>query len=1079
MRVMNLQFFITPCAAGALAAAGFFISASIPANAQITQQNPSQQNSLVARWRPSKSLAASSHAGRDPRRIIVKLPDGFGAGASDGHFTNLASNGTIVQTLRRFGAVQVTPLFTIPPSTLFDMQQSAQRQTSRAHADLSQYFIINVPAGADAQALLQSLLNRADVENAYFAPIAQRAPGNSGNPNTPNFSLLQNYKGAAPAGVEADFALANDPAGAATGVRIADLEYDWNLQHEDLSLKINAAPVGPTPRPPFTDPADKFVATQHGTAVLGILASDPDAHGMTGIAHKAGVRAVATATFEGESVANGILLAMQYLQPGDIILIEQQTPGPNFNINCGSYNNQGIHNQFGLVPVEYNDAEYDAIRLAVSNGYHVVEAAGNGAQDLDNLSNSGACSCGDPSYSKFDLNVRDSGAILVAAGTAAVPHVPTAFTNVGKRVDCFSWGEHVATLGFGDLSTFDTNAVGGNVNKFYTNEFGGTSAAAAIVAGCAAILESKHAISYSYAYPTHALRLLLRTSGTESATPREDRIGRQPNLKQQLQTVVSVKGAAIVRTGHPGARLGQSVAFSGQTSGDHLHNIIIGSPNDNDGAGRVDFVVTATGEAVTVWNGTIPGQLFGFSVAAAGDIDGDGIGDSIVGAPGGSGNVYIFSGYHYQPIQSTSDGFTPSFGFAVAGNLDLNADGVADFLVGAPQAGANPSGVVQIRSGVDGQLILQIDSAAAGEWLGYSTCSAGDVNGDGIVDILSGSPGATNSAGGASVVSGADGFILYHWNGQAAGDQFGAAVAGVGDCNSDGRPDIAIGAPFNNIGGPLSGRIYVFSGAGGGPLFRRSGDAAERLGYSLAGAGDVNRDHYYDVIAGAPGIFNNPNDKTRGHVYVYSGSTGSKVEIYNGEIEGDGFGLSVAGGVDADVNSIPDIIIGAPYNNYGGSDAGRAYVVTRSYHTLFGLASFGTGTPGCEGPQFIFGGSNPTINAPEYFMNCTNAPPSSMGIFMIANAMNGDGVDPFGLGVLFHIDLGATTEFFALPIFSNIAGYATVNTPIPNDPQLVGKTYIAQALWSWAFQVGTLCGAMPSASGLSSSNGLWMTIQPY
>ncbi|MBI3817523.1 MAG: FG-GAP repeat protein [Planctomycetes bacterium] len=1055
-------------------AAGIVLNLFVAGAAEASQQ-------LHPRWRPAKPVSVPYRVGDDARTIIVKITDGAGAAVVDGRLAGFEGSAELEQKMRPFAPLRIDPLFTIPAARLIERRQSASVRTSNEHADLTQYFKLTLTPGTSGEAAIASLLSSPSVENAYFAPMALRAPGNAGNPQTPDFTNTQLYKDAAPAGVGAWFAIANDPAGAAIGVRVADLEYDWNLNHEDLSQKSHPAPVGPGPRPPFTDPNDLAAAQQHGTAVLGILAADNDAYGVAGIAHAGGIRTVATCTSQGESVANAVLLAMEYLQPGDIILIEQQTPGPNYDPQCTSYNSQGIQHQFGLVPVEFNDAEFDAIRIAVSNGYHVVEAAGNGAQDLDLLVSSGSCAKGDASYIKFDLKVRDSGAILAAAGTAAAPHTPTIFTNVGVRVDAYSWGEHVATLGFGDLANFDKNAVGGEINKYYTGEFGGTSAAAAIVASCAAVLESKHAILYSLPYPTAGLRLLLRTSGTNSKNPRNDRIGRQPDLKLQLQTVASVKDAAIVRTGNPGSRLGAAVAWSAQTSADGRSNILISSPFDNNSSGRVDLINAATGDIFTIWNGESAGDMFGMSVAGAGDIDGDGIGDSIVGAPGGTGRVYLYSGLSAAPMQTTSDALSGTgYGFALAGGCDLNADGICDIVIGAPQFAQNQtaSGALNFLSGATGQLILQVVDAQAGDMLGYSTAILGDVNGDGVTDILVGAPGSGQSAGSARVISGKDGSVLYTYSGQVINDHFGSSVAGLGDCNGDGIADFAIGAPFNSLASPLSGRIYVYSGSGGSLLFRRSGDSGQRFGAALAAAGDVNRDYYNDIVVGAPGDPTNPNTTDPGHVYIYSGITGVKVENFTGEVAGDGFGLAIAGRADADVNAVPDLIIGAPYSNKNGADSGSAYTVFRYDHTLFGLASFGTGTPGCEGPEFVFANSNPTMANAGYAITCTNAPRSAMGVLAVGNAYDPSGSDPFGLGILFHIDFASTTEFFAFPIISNIAGFAEVSTPIPNNPQLVGNTYIAQAYWNWAPELGGLCITIPSVSALSSSNGLWMTIQP-
>ncbi|MBI3817522.1 MAG: FG-GAP repeat protein [Planctomycetes bacterium] len=1043
-----------------------------------------QQHPLKPRWYPIKSLSLSEQPGRNQHIIIVKFNDGFGVTAENGRL--MAADSSLAKLLQKNGDQRVEPLFSTPVARLKTLREDAAKLTGEDHADLTQFFKIELPKNIHGHDLLAGLLNRSDVENAYFAPIPVAAPGNVGTPTTPDMNAMQlNLKGLAPMGIEQAFAISDDPAAYAPGVRIADLEYDWDLLHEDLSVKSGVAPSGPPPVTPFTKFSEQFTAKQHGTAVLGLLAADQDSYGVTGIAAQGGIRTVATSTASGVNVASAVLTSLTYLQPGDIILIEQQTPGPNYNTNCTGYSAQNSTKQFGLVPVEYNDAEFAAINMAVALGYTVVEAAGNGGQDLDNLISTGSanCSTGDPSYTKFDLLVRDSGAVVVACGTSSLPHVPTAFTNVGNRIDSFSWGENVVTTGYGDMTGFNDGTVFGNIHKYYTDKFGGTSASAAIVAGCAAILESKHLILFSLPYPPQALRLLLRTRGTDSQDPRNDRIGKQPNLRTQLQAVASVKDPSVVRSGKAGWHLGASVTFSGDTSADSRANLVIGSPDFNSSTGRVDLVNTMTGDNLTVWNGFNPGDKFGLSVARAGDVDGDGVVDTLVSAPGGNGNVYLFSGFNpsaVQTIPGTGGGY---FGYSLAGATDIDGDGIPDFIVGTPQ-GSTPQlpGTLEFHNGTNGQVILQINGGSPTDLLGFSLAIVGDIDNDGYNEIMAGLPGSNNSTGAVNVYNGHSGSLLYHFNGQVLGDLYGTAVAGVGDANGDGIPDLAVGAPMNSLSSPLSGRIYMYSGSNGQILYRKSGSALQRFGSAVCGAGDINRDHYDDLIVGAPGAAADPNNiEDPGHVYVLSGKTGQIVEVYTGEVVGDGFGAAVAGAIDADDNSIADILIGAAYNSTGGAQGGTAYLVLRENHTIFGLAAYGTGTPGCDGPQVVFANSNPFVNNIGYALNCNNAPRNAFGLLAIGDAPDFEGSDPFSMGFLLHIDLFNSVNFYGFGMFSDQSGYAQTLIPIPNDNSLVGESFFAQAYWNWSSELGPgmLCSTLPTVSGWSSSFGLWMTIQAY
>jgi len=1052
-----------------------------------------QAPALAPRWMPVKSSDATVRAGRDAKRIIVKFNDDTGAAAENGRMRvkGRPALAPVAQLLQKAGA-KIEPLFETTAERLYQYRSVAERNTGARHADLSQYFNVTIANAKNSQNLLSALLARPEVENAYYAPLAAPPPGNAGNPVTPDITFLQSYRSAAPIGVDAIFAENNVPPSTGNGVRIVDIERTWNLNHEDLSNRAPGALTGPAPVPSRHSP-NTFYDEQHGTAVLGILGADRDAHGIAGIAYDSRLRAVTSTTKNGDNIANAILFAVDHLQVGDVILIEAQTPGPNYGNAC-SAPPAGTHDAFahGLVPVEYYDAEFDAIKTATAMGYHVVEAAGNGSQDLDQLYHDGSgCSKGDPSYIKFQLQHRDSGAILVAAATSAVPHQPLAGTNLGSRVDCYAWGENVATLGFGDLTyqdpnlgpvVFDKTATGNNVNKFYTHQFGGTSASAAIVAACAGVLEAKHALLYSYPYRPENMRTMMRTSGTPSADPRTDRIGSMPNLRSQLQTVASLHQASLTKAGSDHSRFGTSVAWAGVWITSKSAHVAAGAPMYQNGTGRVEMIHLTTGELMKSWTGSAPGDMYGFSVANAGDVNGDGIPDLLVGAPGGSGSIYVQSYHDTNPIYHILGTGNENYGWSVAGGADLGGTGHSDFIVGTPSGhdGGSIPGKITIHAGSNGAGLLTLPGSENGGYFGYSLAIAGDLNLDGTPDVLVGSPGTKNLAGSVSLVSGANGSILRAWNGQIAGDQFGLSVAGVGDANSDGVADIAIGAPFVSIGGPECGRFYCISGQTGDLLYRVTGSAGERMGYAVAAAGDVNRDSFFDIIAGAPGTGNGDlTNNNPGDVYVYSGSNGKLVELYHGEVPGDAFGTSVAGYADADNNNVVDLLIGAPFSKANGNDSGRVYTVLRDGQTKFGLASFGTGTAGCEGPEFTFGDSTPRAGNLEYQITCSNAPPSALGVLVITNAYSDDGYDPTGHGVLWHVDLFNTTELFILPILSNIAGGAAAPAPIPYDPLLVGRVFIAQAFWSWGGAPGPMCyPTYPVSSAMSSSNALWMTIQP-
>lgn len=228
-------------------------------------------------------------------------------------------------------------------------------------------------------------------------------------------------------------------------------------------------------------------------------------------------------------------------------------------------------------------------------------------------------------------------------------------------------------------------------------------------------------------------------------------------------------------------------------------------------------------------------------------------------------------------------------------------------------------------------LLYQKDGPAASSLFGWSVAGAGDVDGDGVPDFIVGAPhtgGYPIWSGSAYVYSGATGALLYQKDG-SPGDELGYSVAGAGDLNSDSKADFIVGAPFASPGGRIwAGTAYVFSGPTGALIYEFNNPDLHQgeFGWSVAGAGDVDGDGRPDLIVGAHSMDIDELQDV-GSAFIYSGAAGALL----GRIDGPGankeFGFSVAGCGDVNGDGRADVIIGAAWADPGGvTDAGSAYV---------------------------------------------------------------------------------------------------------------------------------------------------------
>jgi len=453
---------------------------------------------------PAKPTRTVLALGEDGTRLHLKFAEKTGVRLRNGRF--VFSSGVAMSSVEDvlseagIGPSRIHRLFSRAESDLDAEKQIAESRSGRKLADLNLYYDIAVPAGVSIEALCDALNALPSVELAAPAPLPAPTPTDMA-PATPDYQDEQGYRLSAPQGVGASEVTAVAGADGA-GVAIVDVEYNWVLDHEDLELDPSANIDSAALYDPY--PQDEG---NHGTAVLEVLGGRPNAYGETGLVPRATLLvAPAMTTSHGYDVARAVNLAAQALGPGDVILIEQQ------NYVCGASN-------FG--PVEWYSPIFDAIATATALGIVVVEAAGNGAVDLDEPACAGL----------FDRSVRDSGAIIVGAGKPD-SHARLSFSTYGSRVDLQGWGESVATAGYG--AQFDP----GDVRQRYTANFSGTSSASPIVVGTVAAVQGALLARGIDPLAPSEIRELLVSTGTAQPEPdAQTPIGPLPNIAAALQTL--------------------------------------------------------------------------------------------------------------------------------------------------------------------------------------------------------------------------------------------------------------------------------------------------------------------------------------------------------------------------------------------------------------------------------------------------------------------------------------------------------------------------------------------------------------
>ena len=484
----------------------------------------------------SKTTTKSTSDNQASGELIILIESQLSPQSIDGTIFSTSANEDINQlsnVLSKSGA-KIIPLFG-PENRIMDNADVAEF-TAASGIILSEFY--TVETNENKESLAKELLDQPGVLAAYVKPKPQPpvleekfhsynppSPTDITPPTTPNYQSRQVYLDAAPAGVDAHYAHTL-PGGKGDGIRIIDIEGAWRFTHEDLLFNQGGVIAG--------DSSTEIRWRNHGTAVIGTFGGDENNKGILGISPNAQTRAISIFG-PNNSSSKAIKLAADALSAGDIILIELHAAGPFAN-------DEG---QFGYIAMEWWPDDFAAIRYATNKGIIVVEAAGNGSQNLD-ASGYNTRPEGFPTTwrNPFNLANPQSGAILVGAGAPppgthgrnhGAARSRLDFSNYGARIDAQGWGAEVTTAGYGNLQG------GGNENYWYTDTFNGTSSASPIVVGALACIQGRLKNRSKALLTPATARNILRTTGSpqQSSTgfPVTQRIGNLPNLKEAFASL--------------------------------------------------------------------------------------------------------------------------------------------------------------------------------------------------------------------------------------------------------------------------------------------------------------------------------------------------------------------------------------------------------------------------------------------------------------------------------------------------------------------------------------------------------------
>jgi ketosteroid isomerase-like protein len=368
----------------------------------------------------------------------------------------------------------------------------------------------------------------------------------------------------------------------------------------------------------------------------------------------------------------------------------------------------------------------------------------------------------------------------------------------------------------------------------------------------------------------------------------------------------------------------------GDVDNDGVADIVTSAPTKAIGgvnAGRIYVYSTRTGALIWSADGQ-PGDRLGIGVEAAGDTNGDGIPDVIASAPGGT-YASLFSGRDGRVLLTLrGEDAGDMFGRHVSGVGDVDGDGAADLIVGAPgnDAGGPDAGRAYVYSGTTGRVLLTLTGARAGDAFG-SAVSGDTHNGKSLLIVGAPKAGPTNH-GRVYVYDGLSSTPTFTFDADDTGAALGAMFVSVpGDVDGDGMFDIFATDFTNAARGPSTGRSYLHSGGNGRRVLTLTGETAgEGFGTSTSIAGDVNRDGHADLIIGAWQY--SGAAAGGGRAYLYSGKDGALLKTYTCRIAGDAFGFDANDIGDVDGDGMTDFVITSAWSGVHGFHSGRMFVIS-------------------------------------------------------------------------------------------------------------------------------------------------------